>query len=51
MNMWRSVVVRVNHHDQPVDPGNDGMLTIIYRSRLGYCDTRPRALKRSPSHA
>lgn len=24
MNMWRSVIVRVNHHEQPVDPGNDG---------------------------
>jgi hypothetical protein len=24
MNMWRSVIVRVNEHDQPVDPGNDG---------------------------
>lgn len=24
MNMRRGVIVRVDDHDQPVDPGNDG---------------------------
>jgi hypothetical protein len=27
MDMWRSVIVRVNNHDQPVDPGNDRQYT------------------------